>query len=236
MNSKERLEILLNAKIFFKKSIAGNHAAKLKSLSKLSTYKYNPFLVKYLAKFFSGKNDANSIAKVLLYPRILGTSINTSFGSNIQKFISNVLGKYGSTTSGIDIEFIDSKDNRKKYCQIKTGPETINKDDVETITRHFNSIKMLARTNNLDLRTSDLLVGVLYGTEEELSTFYKKLNTSFEVVVGQEFWERLTGDSNFYNDLSNAFEEVAEKISGHQKIIETLKLLSNDIEEDGKLV
>lgn len=230
MDAKERKEILEKAKLFFRDSIVVNHAAKLSSLSKLSTYNYNPFLVKYLAKFFAGKDDAESIAKVLLYPRVLGTSINTSFGSNIQKFISSVLGKYGSAVSGIDIEFMDSLDGRKKYCQLKSGPETINKDDVETISRHFDSIKNLAKTNNLDLRTTDLVVGVLYGNKDDLSTFYKKLHKSYEVIPGQEFWERLTGDKHFYVDLSDAFGEVADSVGGHKKILETLKKLSTDIQ------
>lgn len=230
MDVKEREEILKKAKLFFRGSIVANHAAKLSSLGRLSTYNYNPFLVKYLAKFFAGKDDSDSIAKVLLYPRVLGTSINTSFGSNIQKFISSVLGKYGSAVSGIDIEFIDTVDGRKKYCQLKSGPETINKDDVETVSRHFDSIKNLARTNNLDLRASDLVVGVLYGDRGDLSTFYKKLHKSYEVIPGQEFWERLTGDKHFYVQLSDAFGEVADTIGGHKKILETLKKLSSDIQ------
>jgi hypothetical protein len=42
-------------------------------------------------------------------------------------------GMMGSVVHGIDIEFIDAIDGRKKYCQLKSGPSTINKDDVVTI-------------------------------------------------------------------------------------------------------
>ena len=31
-------------------------------------------------------------------------------------------------------------DGEKKYCQLKSGPDTINKDDVETIAGHFKSV------------------------------------------------------------------------------------------------
>lgn len=49
----------------------------------------------------------------------------------------------GSVGGGIDIEFVDSFDDRKKYCQLKSGPNTINKDDVITIKNHFQGIKTL---------------------------------------------------------------------------------------------
>lgn len=231
MDTNERQEILNKAKIFFRDTVVANHANKLMSLSKLSTYNYNPFLIKYLAKFFTGKVDAESMAKVLLYPRVLGTSISTSFGQNIQKFISTVLEKYGSSTSGIDIEFVDNKDGRRKYCQLKSGPQTINKDDVETITRHFGAIRSLARTNNLQIGMNDLVVGVLYGSKADLSQFYMTLDQDYEVIVGQDFWERLTGDKHFYKDLIDAFGEVAENVGGHIKVNETLARLAADIEK-----
>ncbi|MEI3611152.1 PmeII family type II restriction endonuclease [Pseudogracilibacillus sp. SO30301A] len=60
----------------------------------------------------------------------------------------------------MDIEFIDKLDGRKKYCQIKADPNTINHDDVTTIKNHFNGIRNLARTNNLQIGLNDLIVGV----------------------------------------------------------------------------
>lgn len=223
--------ILEEARKFFRDTIVINHASKLSSLTKISTYNYNPFLTRYLAKFFTGKDDATSIAEVLLYPRILGTSINTSFGQNIQKFCSQVLKKYGSAVSGIDIEFIDSIDGRKKYCQIKAGPETINKDDVTTISSHFSAIKNLARTNNLDVRMNDLVVGVLYGQDSDLSGNYRRVQQNYEVLVGQDFWTRLTGDQDFYKDLIKAFGDVADVVDGKTKLRKTLLLLAMDVEK-----
>src|SRR5690606_17298596 len=99
----------------------------------------NPFLDKYKAQFLTGNDSPESVAKALIYPRVLGTSINTTFGSKMQKFCSEVLEGFASTTSGIDIEFIDLVDGHRKYCQVKAGPNTINKDDVDTINRHFQA-------------------------------------------------------------------------------------------------
>jgi len=75
----------------------------------------------------------------------------------MQKFISDVLkDSFGSMVAGIDIEFIDAIDGRKKYCQAKLGPNTINKDDIETIHNHFKAARNLGRTNNIAVQHGDL--------------------------------------------------------------------------------
>lgn len=211
MTKKEKNEILEKSKVWFRDSIAKNHIKNTKKLVDIERFNINPFLLTYLANFLQGNSNAKSIAKALIYPRVLGTSINTSFGGQIQKFTSEVLSSYSSTTSGIDIEFIDQIDNEKKYCQLKSGPNTINKDDVETIANHFKNIINLARTNNLKLGFSNLIVGVIYGQKYELSSHYKRVSSqyNFDVIIGEEFWHRLTGDKNFYMDLIKAISEVA---------------------------
>ncbi len=229
MDEKLKIQILENAKKFFGETIIPNHVSNLKKLRKLSSFKYNPFLLNYLGIFMDGNTKPETLAKVLLYPRILGTSINTSFGNNLQKFCSQVLSGFASTTSGIDIEFEDKLDGRKKYCQIKAGPQTVNKDDVETISRHFVAVKNLARTNNLSISLEDLIVGVLYGTEDELSGNYKNINKEYSVIVGKEFWHHLTGDENFYADLIELFGTNALKVKGKTLIKKVLLDLTEDI-------
>src|SRR5699024_1073932 len=102
--------------------IAKSHMANTEKLTSLEQFNVNPFLNKYLANFLTGNDDSRSVAKALVYPRVLGTSINTTFGNQMQSFISDVLGGQGSLSPGIDIEFIDKIDGHKKYCQIKAGP------------------------------------------------------------------------------------------------------------------
>ncbi|HPI80201.1 MAG TPA: PmeII family type II restriction endonuclease, partial [Cyclobacteriaceae bacterium] len=93
-------------------TIAANHIPNTEKCKKLSEFNVNPFLAKYLANYLTGNGDSISIAKALIYPRVLGTSITTSFGTNIQKFISETLGAFGSVIPGIDIEFDDQIDNK----------------------------------------------------------------------------------------------------------------------------
>lgn len=235
MKNKQRKQIIENAKTFFRNEIVQSHIdGACKKASKLSKYNVNPFLFKYLANFFTGNDDSDSIARVLVLPRILGSSINTSFGMKIQSLISSLFQGLGSTTQGIDIEFIDAVDGRKKYCQLKAGPNTINHDDVTTIINHFNGVRALARTNNLHVGITDMIVGVVYGDAEELSSHYKKIGKLYPVIIGKDFWHRLTGKDDFYFDLIDAIGEVALEVDASKIVEQTIKTLAVEIEEKYK--
>jgi Type II restriction endonuclease EcoO109I len=184
--------------------------------------------ITFLANFLTGNSSALSIAKALVYPRVLGTSITTSFGGNIQKFTNEVLDAFGSTTRGIDIEFIDQIDKQKKYCQLKAGPNTINKDDVETIAGHFKAVIRLARTNNMKLSLDNLIVGVIYGENSELSSHYKRITSQYyyPVFIGKDFWHRLTGDEDFYEKLIVTIGSIAKESNYSRELDEVIKHLS----------
>lgn len=234
MTEEERQRILADAKSFFRTRIADNHIMNTEKLTSLKMFNINPFTHKYLAQFAFGDSTPESMAKALLYPRILGTSIATTFGTQLQYFCNEVLSSYASTTSGIDIEFVDAIDGRRKYCQVKAGPTTINHDDVKTIKDHFKAIRNLARTNHLDLNVSDCIVGVFYGTEGALCQSYKKINEDYPVYVGEEFWHRLTGDSDFYYDLIDAFAEVADDMDSTALIQDIIQRLARELEGDNE--
>lgn len=231
MNKKQRDQIIVNAKTFFRNEIVQNHIeGACARASKLSEYNVNPFLFKYLANFLTGNDDSESIARALVLPRILGSSINTSFGMKIQSLISTLFQGLGSTTQGIDIEFIDEVDGRKKYCQLKAGPNTINHDDVKTIIDHFNGVRYLARTNKLKIELDDMIVGVVYGETAELSSHYKRIGEQYPVHIGQDFWHRLTGEKDFYFELINALGEVALEVDASQVVENTIQKLAVEIQ------
>lgn len=230
MNNKERVQIIENAKTFFRNEIVQSHIeGGCKRAGKLSEYNVNPFLFKYLANFLTGNDDPESIARALVLPRILGSSITTSFGMKIQSLISSLFQGLGSTTHGIDIEFVDAIDGRKKYCQLKAGPNTINRDDVTTIINHFNGVRSLARTNNLNVGIDDMIVGVVYGQKEELSSHYRKISTNYPVFVGKDFWHRLTGKEDFYFELIDAVGEVALEVDASRIVEQTIQSLAKEI-------
>ncbi len=233
MTPEEKQIILQNAKQFFREKIVENHIRNTEKLGSLSEFNPNPFLEKYLANFAFGNCDSLSIAKALIYPRILGTSINTSFGTQMQYFCKDVLSGFASIIPGIDIEFVDQVDGRHKYCQIKSGPNCINTGDVSVIIEHFKAIRNLARTNGLNNFNPDIdcVVGVFYSTDDDLSPMYKTVKNYHPVYAGKEFWYRLTGDEDFYEELINNFAEVANEIDGTAIIEEAIANLASKIEE-----
>ena len=236
MTEEQKLAIIDRGKDYFRTTIIPGHISNLNSI-KLKDFDINPFLINYLAAFLCGDTSPQSLAKALLYPRILGSSINTSFGMHIQIFISQVSEIVGGASGidGIDIEFVDALDGRKKYCQCKAGPKTINKDDVDTILGHFKKLIGKARLDRLPIQMDDMIVGILYG--DKMNQFYKTINTTYPVYCGAEFWEHLTGDRDFYARLSKAFGEVVEEegIDGSELIRQKVNELAAEIIEKGGL-
>lgn len=224
----EKDVILQKAQSWFRETIAVNHEKNTIKLKNVAEHQINPFLLPYLANFLEGEATPISIAKALIYPRALGTSITTSFGTNIQSFASSVLSSYGSLIPGIDIEFIDQVDGEKRYCQLKAGPNTINKDDVKTIADHFKDAINLAKTNKMKVSFENFAVGVIYGETKDLSSHYQRITKQYHhpVLIGEEFWYRLTGDENFYLDLIECIAQVAIEADFKSKLEDVIISLS----------
>jgi hypothetical protein len=206
MEEKQLLNIV---KEYFNKNIFESHKQNaLHKHSKLNSYKINPILVKYLSKVLDDDFTPLGIAKALYYPRVLGTSINTTFGTRIQNMFVDLNLASGSLIKGMDIEFIDKIDGRKKWCQLKSGPNTINSEDVNPLLKKFSTVLNLARTNSINLNNNDLILGVLYGEKEQLSQHYRKIDEKHPVIIGKDFWHRLTGYPNFYSKLVSELDEL----------------------------
>lgn len=219
---------------YFRLKIFEKHIhASLTNNSKLRSYNINPIVVKYLSKVLENNYSAQGVAKALYYPRVLGTSINTSFGTQIQNMFVDLGLADGSMIKGMDIEFIDKIDGRKKWCQLKSGPNTINSEDVNPLIKKFTDTINLARTNKafVNVRNTDFIVGVLYGEEVELSMHYRKINATHPVVVGQDFWHRLTGYSDFYAQLVDALHQSINSLDTQNLINVGCNQLADEISE-----
>ncbi len=217
---------------YFEEKIFDNHKINsLKNHSKLKSYKINPILVKYLSKVLEDDFTPIGIAKALYLPRVLGTSINTSFGTRIQSMFVELNLADGSLIKGMDIEFVDKIDNRKKWCQLKSGPNTINSEDVNPLLKKFSTVANLARTNQINLNNSDLILGVLYGTENQLSQHYKKIDEKHPVIIGVEFWHRITGFPDFYNKLVINLDKMILSLDTEQFFKKGYTELAEEIKE-----
>ena len=202
-----------------------------KTHSKLKSYNINPIVVKYLSKVLENDYTPQGVAKALFYPRVLGTSINTSFGTRIQNMFVDLNIGEGSMIKGMDIEFIDKIDNRKKWCQLKSGPNTINHEDVAPLIKKFSTTINLARTNSAlkGVNNTDFIVGVLYGEVEELSMHYKTIDKTHPVYIGNEFWHRITGFPNFYYGLVSELHKSINNLNSEDKFQNGCDLLAEEI-------
>lgn len=212
MSEKELIDQIVE---YFEINVFEQHINTcLKTHSKLKAYNINPIIVKYLSKVLDDNYCAEGVAKALYYPRVLGTSINTTFGTRIQNMFIDLKMAEGSFIKGMDIEFTDKVDNRKKWCQLKSGPNTINSEDVKPLIDKFTSTINLARTNRAfaGINNTDFIVGVLYGEQSELSMHYKKIDQIHPVLIGKDFWHRITGYPDFYSKLVVALHESIANI------------------------
>lgn len=212
-----------------KESLIKNHYANTLALKDPNKLDINPFTTPYLSYFLTGKVDAEGLAKVMVYPRSLGTSISTSFGSGIQKFIVKNLSADGSMIDGIDFQFDDKVDGRRKYCQLKSGPNVLNFDDVTTIKNHFVQALRRARENHVPIVHSDLVLCIIYGSDAKLNSFIKKVKEDYDVYIGKEFWYRLTGDPDFYDKATTAMLEIAKELDMDGVVENVVKELSSNL-------
>lgn len=230
MTQDEMALMLERAKTFFRVNFFDKNFSKLDEGLSLDDFSINPFLWDYLSLVAGGDTSPLSKAKALIYPRVFGTSITTSFGSNVQKFLTTIGPCEGSIVAGMDIEYTDALDGKKKYAQLKAGKHTINSKDVEPIKREFRTALNLSRTNNLAITSNDLVLGVLYG-EGELTPFYASINEEFNVLMGEEFWYHLTGSRTFYRTLITTIRDVArEYAEANGKLQAAVERLALEIE------
>ncbi|MCG8256956.1 restriction endonuclease, partial [Clostridioides difficile] len=73
------------------------------------------------------------------------------------------------------------------------------------------------------------------GTENELNAHYKRINEEYPVVVGQDFWYRLTGDENFYFDLIDTIAQSALEEDCTVLLKKTISNLADEISKDKSL-
>lgn len=234
MSKAKKKAMLEKAKSWMRDELALAHKKNTIKLSSLDEFNIHPFLWSYLAFYLEGNNKPESLAKVLIYPRVLGTSIWTSFGQRTQGLITRIFEGKGSTTLGMDLEFVDQIDGRKKYCQLKAGPNVINRDDVKTITDHFKAAINLGRANHLKLQVDDFMFCLIYGDPGQENNWVKAIAKDYVVVMGKEFWHRFTGDPNFYADLIRSVGEVAIEFNMKKDLAKVIKKLGQEIKQKHK--
>jgi hypothetical protein len=131
----------------------------------------------------------------------------TAMGNALQAIAKEISGA-GSGVAGADIEVTDPN-GRRHFVQIKSGPDTANKDIAQNIGTLLNS----ARARD---PSAICVLGVCYGRPDQISRIAKTELQSRGVglKVGQEFWEFISGDANCLTDVMELAGEAAEGAAG----------------------
>ncbi|UZN42294.1 PmeII family type II restriction endonuclease [Lactobacillus sp. IBH004] len=233
--TKAQLDTLLDNTYKFFLDFFADKAQKYEK-REFNKFDPNPFTIQAAATGFSETIDAESMAKAIVYPFALGTSLSTSFGTKFQEFIVDKVQNNnirGSLITGMDIEYIDAIDGRQKYCQVKSGPNTINKDDIKTIEDHIIDIRNLANTNHMKVNTNDVVIGILYGNDKKMSNMYKRIKADgYTVLIGNDFWYHLTGSKKIYEDLIEKAQDAAKQANFMPSIKKLVKTVQKGILEN----
>ena len=73
--------------------------------------------------------------------------------------------------------------------------------------------------------------------KENISAFYKAIDTHYPVLCCSDFWMHITGDENFYQRLAKAFGEVVDEdgIDGSTLILAKVEEIAEEIRLKGGL-
>jgi hypothetical protein len=128
----------------------------------------------------------------------------TAMGTALQRIAREIAGQ-GSGVAGADIEL--NRGGRRYFIQVKSGPDTANRDIAQNISALLNS----ARARD---PTSICLFGVCYARPEQISDIaHRELQRAgVGLKVGAEFWEFISGDPNC---MSEVLELAGRAAQGH---------------------
>lgn len=170
------------------------HDKRLESLNKLRLQdllrRKNPYL-------FKSKNlvvVADLIRSLL--DAHLSSQEETLFGDFLEGLAiyvaETVHGGWKSSATGIDLEFAIGE--TRYIVSIKSGPNWGNSSQIARLKENFNTAARVIRQGN---RTANIIAvnGCCYGRDN------KPDKGGYFKYCGQEFWELISGDANFYTRI-----------------------------------
>ncbi|MBR1759857.1 MAG: winged helix-turn-helix transcriptional regulator [Schwartzia sp.] len=183
---------------FYNSLLSKLDAIDLKTIMKSK----NPYL--YRAK--SMQTSADIIESIL--QAFVSSSEETIFGNCFFEPIAIAACRgTKSATRGVDIELHDTTDNIKYFVAVKSGTSIFNADSMKKQGENFEEAQRTLRTSGGRIGFS-AIVGYAYGTKTETGRGKAKI---YEEVAGEEFWEALTGDKDFYTKIISYMGTLPEQ-------------------------
>lgn len=194
--TKTRRQVAVAAE-YIAANIGGFHAARLRSLEKLSLEKVllrkNPYL-------FKAKNilTAEAFVKYILDAH-LSSQEETMFGDFLEGLAIHICQEAyrgrKSSAEGIDLEFV--KGGVLYLVAIKSGPNWGNSSQIKKMKEHFRQAKRVLRTSDrrLTRMPTQAVNGCCYGKEPVPE------KEEYAKLCGQEFWHFISGSPTLYQEI-----------------------------------
>lgn len=190
-------------------------AQRAKNLSKLKLddLKFNVVALRASAKMLDF-TTAIDLLRYRVAQHVERGSV-TAMGTALQR-VAKIIAGSGSGVAGADIEVV--KGGRRYFVQVKSGPDTANKDIAQNIATLLNS----ARARNPE---AACVLGVCYARPDQISGIAKQELQSRGVAlkVGREFWEFISGDPDCMAELLELARDAAERVSAETKFADDVE-------------
>lgn len=138
----------------------------------------NPFLIRAF-----NFTDHREVVRFCFYQKVT-RSIVTSWGFVVQDMLI-VTGSLPATEKGFDLRL--DRDGEEYHLQIKSSPNTMNKDAVDTLN---DNISRLQQTEG-----KIGVLGVTYGLQAQLSGMMQRV--SGKVLMGQDLWDFVADEKGY---------------------------------------
>lgn len=155
--------------------------------------KKNPYLFRA-----NGMSNATEMVRELLAAHI-SSSDETIFADEFFEPVCKAVSQKTIQIAGArGADFVVETDDSYEVISLKSGPNAFNSSQVEKQNEHFEGIHRSVRATLRGLRKEFIpIMGCGYGRVDSEPTASRR----YYKLAGQAFWQRVTGDGEFYMKL-----------------------------------
>lgn len=209
-------------------------------LQKLSELTFNGVMKRKNPYLFKVKNiqTAEELVRYIL-DAFLSSQEETIFGDLMEELAIHVYGKvfegYKAEQGKFrSIDLIFNRDDKLYIVGIKSGPNWGNSDQIGRMKANFKLARELLKVdgNNKDVVAVN---GCIYGKDNRPQKIDKEdSERNYFKICGQEFWELISGDNDFYQKIILPIDKEAKKRDENFKNIYSAKIneLTKDFSEN----